>query len=265
MSGRKLTSSEIKKSGLEVLLEIDRVCRVVGIKYYLAYGTLLGAVRHKGFIPWDDDVDIWMTRHDLNIFMKEFPARADSRFRILTDADENYVCYWPKVVDTKTVALERGYRPVSGQGVWVDIFTLEGFQYGDEKRLEELTLAEHKRWMGFFSAGTFFYRLRLIFLALFMKDVSVKELNSDIRELNGNFKRLLESGKDGNSYLLTPDLKVVDKTLFSGTTMMEFEGFSFPAPSGYAGILNTLYGDYMKIPSKSRQKYSGHFRYVMKA
>ena len=265
MSGRKLTPSEIKRSGLDVLLEIDRVCSLIGVNYTLAYGTLLGAVRHQGFIPWDDDVDIWMTRHDFDVFMKEFPKRASSRFRILTDADQNFVCYWPKVVDSETIAFERGYRPVPGQGVWVDIFTLEDFGSGDEKLLADLTHAEHKRWMGFFRAGTFLYRIRLIFLAIFMKDVSLRDLKSDIRQLNRKFHTLLKSGKTGDSYLLTPDLKIVDKKLFSETVMMKFEDYSFPAPAGYDGILKALYGNYMKLPSKSRQKYSGHYSSVIKA
>ena len=65
---KKLTLTEIQKVSLEVLCKVDSCCREHGIRYSLAYGTLLGAVRHKGFIPWDDDIDIMMPRPDMNVF-----------------------------------------------------------------------------------------------------------------------------------------------------------------------------------------------------
>ena len=67
-----LTVEERKEVGILILDEIERVSREIGATYYLAYGTLLGAIRHNGYIPWDDDVDIWMKREDFDLFLSKF-------------------------------------------------------------------------------------------------------------------------------------------------------------------------------------------------
>ena len=79
-----LSLEEIKKVELDALCELDRVCKAHGLSYFLAYGTLLGALRHQGFIPWDDDVDVYMPRGDYERFLAEAPAILPPEFEVLS-------------------------------------------------------------------------------------------------------------------------------------------------------------------------------------
>lgn len=83
----QITSDDIKKIELSILKYIDLQCKKYNLRYYLGYGTLLGAVRHKGFIPWDDDIDIWMPRKDYDIFVAIEKLLGSSEFEILSPLD----------------------------------------------------------------------------------------------------------------------------------------------------------------------------------
>lgn len=121
---------------LEILLEIDRVCKIYGIHYSLCYGTLLGAVRHKGFIPWDDDLDIAMLRPEYDKFTKVCQSAFKKRF-FLVDAstEEAYPYDFAKVVKEQTVYLERGaeYKNIH-KGIYVDIFPLDNVKQSLQHR-----------------------------------------------------------------------------------------------------------------------------------
>lgn len=110
-----------------LLAQFDSFCRRNHLRYYLAYGTLLGAVRHHGFIPWDDDVDIWMPRPD---YMKllEFELISDE-LKIVSYRNQNGYFHpysYCNLADTKTVSVERAARKPTGKGLFIDIFPLDG-------------------------------------------------------------------------------------------------------------------------------------------
>ena len=121
-----LSLEEIKKVELDALCELDRVCKAHGLSYFLAYGTLLGALRHQGFIPWDDDVDVHMTREDYERFygLCRDGALRDP-YRITSYRDGSSIYGFLKLVDTRTVAKETFIDEKNAQGLWVDVFPLE--------------------------------------------------------------------------------------------------------------------------------------------
>ena len=101
--GKALSIEERKQVSLEILDEITRVCNLLGLEYYLAYGTLLGAIRHKGFIPWDDDIDIWIFRKDYEILKREFNNLCKPEFRLWSyENRDDYPYFMTKIVSLKT-------------------------------------------------------------------------------------------------------------------------------------------------------------------
>ena len=108
MRRNQLSLEERKEYGMQVLDEIRRVCGILGIRYYLAYGTLLGAVRHKGYIPWDDDIDIWIFREDYEKFIEKFNDMCSPGFRLLSYANTpEYPYLMVKVVAAGTSVREK--------------------------------------------------------------------------------------------------------------------------------------------------------------
>ncbi|WP_297150634.1 LicD family protein, partial [uncultured Ellagibacter sp.] len=100
----RLSVDDMKAIELDIMDEIDRVCAAHGVEYFLGYGTLLGAVRHGGFIPWDDDMDIIMMRDQYELLMDHFNEwRTSERFKLVSYRDKSSIYQFAKIVDTTTV------------------------------------------------------------------------------------------------------------------------------------------------------------------
>ena len=125
---KEISPAEFRVHMMDILQDMQRFCDEKGLRYYLSYGSLLGAVRHKGFIPWDDDIDIWMPRPDYERFAKEYDH---PYYKVLSAwTDKNYPLDFPKVHDIRTKVVEEG-----GDGEWgvfVDIFILDGIHSPEE-------------------------------------------------------------------------------------------------------------------------------------
>ena len=118
--GEQLTIKNIRECQLEMMDYIDQICRSNNIEYSLAYGTLIGAVRHKGFIPWDDDVDILMLRKDYEKFLSLIKNDITFPYRIIDV--ENAYFVWSKICDRNTYVKELIDYQIPNYGVWIDVF-----------------------------------------------------------------------------------------------------------------------------------------------
>ena len=124
----RLSVDDMKAIELDIMDEIDRVCAAHGVEYFLGYGTLLGAVRHGGFIPWDDDMDIVMMRDQYELLMDHFNEwRTSERFKLVSYRDKSSIYQFAKIVDTTTIIYENFVGKKAATGVWVDIFPLDNF------------------------------------------------------------------------------------------------------------------------------------------
>ena len=123
----RLTVDELKNYELNILKFIDYVCKKYDIKYFVNYGTLLGSVRHKGFIPWDDDLDIIMTHSNYNRFLKVCKEQLNSNKYYVQEGLVDWPLDYSKIKLRDTILKEpEGYIPATGeQGIFVDVFKLD--------------------------------------------------------------------------------------------------------------------------------------------
>ncbi len=154
---------ELQKIELEILLNIDRFCKEHGIQYFLGEGTLLGAIRHNGFIPWDDDVDILMPRKDYDRFLQTAPEALKPEYEVQHFMTvENY---WSPFIKIRSLAKDQKYRQAhiahltAHNGALIDIFPLEYVLKPGSLRL---------RLQAF---GVYFFRM-MLFLKLRLKKVN---------------------------------------------------------------------------------------------
>lgn len=132
---------------LEMLQYIDFVCKKHNIRYWLCSGTLLGAVRHGGFIPWDDDVDIEMLREDYKRLIKVLHEEPSSHYAVQTyQSDSDYTLPFGKLRDLHSHVIERGVAKCKYDGCWIDLFYLEKNTYSCLK----LSVGLQKFFFGFY-------------------------------------------------------------------------------------------------------------------
>lgn len=246
MKNRKVTTEESKQIRLEMLEEIDQCCRKNNILYFLAYGTLLGAVRHKGNIPWDDDTDIMMPRNELEKFRQVFSS---DRFRYLDiDTEYGYEYPFPRIIDTKTFN-KRGLF-VKDYGVNIDLYPING-------------LPENRKDIdSYFNSYKSILKIRLILLKLsrmFLKVSPTKNMPGIRYFTKKCFDYWGEYDfSSSQKVCVTADFNIYDKKNFDDVVELEFEGKKFYAPKGYEEFLKVKYGDYMKLPPENeRVPYHG--------
>ena len=267
--GKSLTIEERKQVGLEILDEIQRVCKILDIKFYLAYGTLLGAVRHKGYIPWDDDIDIWIFRKDYEILKKEFNNLCKPEYKLWTyDNRDDYPYLTTKVVFLKTLIREKYFKVIPDIGLWVDIFALDYVSPKTKAAIPQMIKLEHRRWCSLFKQSTMFAKIKLFFYNLIQNDTSFKDFfikPCDIaKEMHS-----LHSCTEKFDTLSTPASQRSIKSLFFNasdfdeTLYVLFEDRELPIPSGYDDLLCTIYGNYMELPSLIERKRAKHLKKIV--
>lgn len=267
--GTNISIKDVQKVELEILDELDRICKLRKIPYQLACGTLLGAVRHKGFIPWDDDIDVFMKRNDYERFLKEGSLELCDKYSLqsfVTDPDS--VVHFVKLRKKGTVYAESGdSSSVVNKGIWIDIFPLDNVKPGTiagwyqrfqvaiyyaiitssvKSRIEYCQFIPKKLLRGIFAN----------LLKIVPKKVFDKKLQTVLNRYNtcetGYLAFMANGLALGMQYLyVTPSDGYYDMT------ELEFCGKMFPVPRDYDAVLKRIYGNYMKLPSEEK-RYPEH-------
>ena len=254
---RNITFEEAKKIELEILVDIASFCDKWGLRYYLAYGTLIGAVRHKGFIPWDDDIDIWMPRKDYETLIEIYNRENENENYLLVAPEDKLSKHSiVKVIDTRTVKIEEGISYKEGYlGIDIDIFPLDGQPENDEE------------YQKFYKKMQRLYKLHYYLCLEEKRSLKHRIAIPIIRALTGGKKKILVRAKKIHSkysFEVSKNIGAVEsnfnsvknrfsKNDFENFVMMEFEGVSLRCPIGYDNILKTMYGDYMELPPMEKQ------------
>lgn len=260
----ELTLTDQQKLGLEILKDVHDFCVSDGIKYSVAYGSMIGAIRHNGFIPWDDDVDIIMPRPDYERFCREF--RSDEYELICRSTDPDCTIAYARVADCKKTICNPKVPWCSRQvGMWIDVFPVDAVPddkalYG--KRFKALTnLWERTVWerQARTPLNTYGWQpvptLKLILKKLlFLNGIGlfrhVDRLIAQGQEIEwgstSHFAQL--SCLDGKA-----DKEYIPVRCFDSCVDVKFEDTVVKVLSGYEEVLSTMYGDYRQLPPPEKQ------------
>lgn len=243
--------SEIKKIELDILRAFHSFCEKNSLRYFLAYGTLLGAVRHGGFIPWDDDIDVAMPRTDYERFLKEF---RDERYEVYDLSKKGYFYPFAKLCDTKTVLIEE-MSVKNSIGVYIDIFPMDGIadnnqsQHSKAKRL--MKLQQHK-YAPFSRKRSLIKKVMLPFVKLLLLPISCRRIGKILdkeaqRNAYDDCSRVGCVAGDSIGNITFP------KDVIDPLSKVIFEGELFCAPAKKEEYLTIVYGDYMKLPPEDQR------------
>lgn len=252
---------EAKKIMVDILVKVDEICTKHNIDYFIDWGTLLGAVRHKGFIPWDDDVDISMPRADFENFKKVAQEELGELYFMQTpETDKHYKYYHipMKIRHTKSKyveIVETGDEKFN-QGIYIDVFPLDYYPTGSLNRkvqniykfLNERCVLLDRPFSEFSMQRKVIYPLVYILFKVFSDNTRNKIVN-----------KLSKCGKrDENKYWMGPDVydwHVYSKDEIFPLKEIKFEGKTFKGPNKPHEMLTSMYGDYMKLP-KEEDRFS---------
>ncbi|WP_275450129.1 LicD family protein [Thermoclostridium stercorarium] len=250
--------------------EVIRICDKYNINYFIIGGTLLGAIRHKGFIPWDDDLDIGMTRDDYNKFMDVASKELGDEYILQTFfTEENTPFYFAKVRKKNTKFIEEYCKDLDiNHGIFIDIFPYDNIP--DDKKLRDKQQRKVNFWSQLFIAKSVkgisnmenslkgkIKKMARMFLHYFLKPVSKNylflKLDAACQEYN-NVKCKMKS------FVKYPYLMIPSEDLIN-LERVEFEGIYVNCPGHPRDYLKHHYGDFMKLPLK--EKRVGHRPYKL--
>ena len=257
--GSPLSDRESKNLISDMLSEFDEFCKEKGLTYYLADGTLLGAVRHKGFIPWDDDADIYMMRDDYNKFIN-FAAFGDY-YEIVSPTNHTSSIYHPfpycNLFDKRTLMISNTMKHNTGKGQFIDVFPIDAVphNYFAKKflflRLNLLDFfrrcSVYKKKKGKGIKGLITNCVKTILLPLDGEKIA-KHIDRVASSYSNN-----ESEYVGLLVCSTNNKVIFRRIWYSEKIQIEFEGRYYSAPKEYNLILENEYQDYMTLPPKEQQ------------
>lgn len=244
---------EIQQMELGIMEYIHEVCQKIGVKYFLAYGSLIGAVRHKGFIPWDDDMDICMLREDYEKLQDYLIANPDERYEVMSYKNNlNYVYPFMKVQDNHTYLLEEDVRIDSNMGIYVDIFPVDGYE-DDSVFKDKMTRLIKKRQLSCYTFKGITNTKSLLNSLIRYISVIIFYFTNTNKHIRG-IDELAQSRKVDDyelvDYLIYKDMNkpVWKREWLNQTITGVFEGKEFMIPKNYHEILTSDYGDYTQLP-----------------
>ncbi len=243
-----LTAEQVKAKEVEILDYIVGVCQKHSLRYYLSYGSLLGAVRHKGFIPWDDDIDISMPRSDYERLLKVMLHHPDRRFVTLTPKAKGYPYHYAKVVDLSTRLVEENFDDFAGNGLWVDIFPLDGVNTTAPTLQKKLA----KYFNSCRASATFKccppgnkpWKWRVCKWIGTHTFALLTDWCSRIKPFDG---------AKYVAHMPTALQNIFPRRIFDKVVEVEFEGKRYAAPAAYDEYLTILYADYMQLPPEDQR------------
>lgn len=259
-------SKKIWAISLDMLVQLDKVCKKHNLRYFLIFGTLLGAIRHKGFIPWDDDVDVAMPREDYEKLIAMPEEFSHPLFLQTPQTDPNSAMSYARIRNSNTTAIARLFKyQKMNHGIFLDIFPLDNYMKEEgDLRFEEIKSLN-------IDNGTF--------MRLSNPDLDEKNLERVKKYINQKKTPLKTISKIHDlafKYntidtdfiapivltITTMQRKIWEKKCFENVILADFEGLKFPIPIGYDSVLKQSFNNYLEYPPVELRK-SLHSHYFI--
>lgn len=279
-----ITVDEMKLIELNILIDVANFCEEHKLRYYLCGGTLLGAIRHKGFIPWDDDIDIIMPRPDYIKFLNEYNKR-ESPYRVNSMINhKNWYSTYADIEDTRTVKINGNFNNSGKHGINIDLFPMDGSPDDEGKRKRFWLINNILTRIATLSALRFtvskYYEDRDVSFSGFrvIARTGIKFLGIPIAKVICHFfdlnqivtHRAMKYDIDTSEYIGVSTFPHYGyKECVKGASFLKvkkriFEGIYFNTPDNYDEYLRNLYGEYMKLPPKDKQVSHHDFKVYWK-
>ena len=256
---RELEATELKSIAANILFDFDRVCRELCLRYSIGFGTMIGAVRHHGFIPWDDDIDVIMPREDFEILAKEGANYLQANHKLLSiNIDKRFGAPLPKIIDTATTLNQIGHvSEKMNLGVYIDIFIMD--KIPDDVLLQKRLFKKCKFWQAAWSfTGNAPAEHKRGPLGVIRKIANKTNLAvyyarklMNINKLTRSFNSSLYTIMVFNAYNYEKNIRSIND--FDKCIDIEFEGQKVKIFDRYDEYLRIIYGDYMELPPLEQQ------------
>lgn len=243
---------------VEMLDEIVRICDKNNLTYFLVGGTLLGAVRHQGFIPWDDDLDITMLREDYEKFIEIAKKELNPMYMIDNkDTNDKYYLNFTKIRKVNTIFEQDFQADYDGpKGIWVDIFPVDEVKNKNsilgriQKKINEMIFSILHYKNGFILRKKYVKIKKLLGKAVFLKNSTLLNIQDKILKLQNNKKSKCYAHL---ASVYSYDREIFDKEDYVPAKKLLFEGKYYKVPNQYEKMLSQVYGDYMKLPPEDQR------------
>lgn len=258
---KEVTFEESRKIQLDILRDIDKTCRENGIKYSLSMGTLIGAIRHKGFIPWDDDIDLMMTRGEFEKFLLVYSGK----YRVIDiSTNKKWWDSYTRIADDKTLCVFDNNQYTVKHGIWVSIIPIDNIPDEDDKwqrmrgrllRIYRLCKIYAIKWNN--NIG-FIRNCAKMFLKIFIKLIPVSFWARKAKKILISYANV-ETKRKTRMLFWCKDI-AFPSDLFDNYIDLPFEDTTSMVISDFDSWLRIVYGDYMKLPPKEKQIATHNFK-----
>lgn len=258
MNNKTIDLACFKQLAGEILFDFDSICRKHNIKYSIAFGTLLGAVRHKGYIPWDDDIDIIITRDNYKKFLKVGVAELCENHKLLSiETEMEYASPLPKIIDTRTVLHQLGHIQESVElGVYIDVFVLDPTPSSKFQKKIIYKFCDIKQRIWTF-AECEPHKEAVVFLNMIRKVINKFRINKPVAHWIHRAAIRKRKTIDSYSNLMFcaygREKNEIDNDRLMDVVDYEFENHKVMGIRDFDWYLKRIYGNYMKLPPIEKQ------------
>lgn len=251
---RHATPEEVRKIQLEILEHTLEFCKKEGIQVFMAFGSLLGAIRHQGYIPWDDDIDLWMPRKDYEQFVSSYNLDGGT-YRVSSIRQEpHFPFYFAKISHKQTLLFEQIEGKEINLGINIDLFPLDDMPINALKgklaimkwhflkkihTIKGIALKKERAW---------YKNAIVIFLNIVLKMIRIESICRKMDYVASSFR-----DSQANHVFSDGDYLVLKKSLFTKVKYVHFENLEVPIPVEFDFILTKIYGEYLNLPPEKER------------